>query len=281
MPLSPADTGFIEGPPYPPLPPAPLPQPQGTASDQRGNIWIANCGSDSVTQFRNGNHSDSSNFTGIGLVAPFGMAIDIEGNAWITGNTSDTVAALAVDGTPLSGSPFGGGGISAPLGIAVDSLDNVWVANSGGVPIGSVLCGSPKTPGGTPSVTEIRRTDRRMVSFTGGGQTTPWGIAVDGNDNIWVANFAGQRLTELCGSRPSKCPPGLNTGDPISPDTGYSFDGLTRNTGVAIDPSGNVWLANNWMNVVFLTNPGGHELVEFIGLAAPIKTPLIGPPEQP
>jgi len=29
------------------------------------------------------------------------------------------------------------------------------------------------------------------------------------------------------------------------------------------------------------TNPGGHALVVFIGLAAPIKTPLIGPPQQP
>jgi sugar lactone lactonase YvrE len=275
-PLSPDETsggsgGFTQG---------PISQPQGTVSDQRGNIWIANCGSDSVTQFPNGIPT-STNFTGIGVVGPFGMAIDIEGNAWITGNTTDKVAALAPDGTPLAGSPFSGGGISVPLGIAVDSLDNVWVANSGGVPIGSVLCGSPRTPGGTPSVTEIRRTDRRMLSFTGGGQTIPWGIAVDGNDNIWVANFGGQRLTELCGSRPSKCPPGLKTGDPISPQTGYSFNGLTRNTGVAIDPSGNVWLANNWLNVPFQTNPGGHELVVFIGLATPVKAPLIGPPEQP
>jgi hypothetical protein len=263
--------GFTEG---------PISQPQGTVSDQNGNIWIANCGSDSVTQFPNGN-PENRNFSGIGLSGPFGTAIDAEGNAWITGNSSDSVVALAVDGTPLTGSPFTGGGLSAPLGIAVDSLDNVWVANSGGVPIGSVLCGTPRTPGGTPSVTEIGRDGRRMRSFTGGGQTTPWGIAVDGNDNIWVANFAGQRLTELCGARPSNCPPRHDTGDAISPATGYSFDGLTRNTGVAIDPSGNVWLANNWLNVPFQTNPGGHELVVFIGLAAPVKAPLIGPPEQP
>lgn len=285
-PLSPDDTpstegGFIEGPPYPPLPPSPPSQPQGTASDQRGNIWIANCGGDSVAQFRSGNPRDIRYFTGVGLVAPFGMAIDARGNAWITGNTSDTVAALGPDGTPLSGSPFKGGGISAPLGIAVDSLDNVWVANSGGVAIGSFLCGTARTPGGTASVTEIRRDGQPMRSFTGGGQTIPWGIAVDGADNIWVANFGGQRLTELCGSRPSNCPLGHQTGDPISPDTGYSFDGLTRNTGVAIDPSGNVWLANNWTNLVFPSNPGGHELVVFIGLAAPVKTPLIGPPQQP
>jgi hypothetical protein len=208
------------------------------------------------------------------------MTVDAEGNAWVTGNDTDNVVELAPDGTVLGS--FTGGGISKPLSIAVDSLDNVWVANSGMIPI-SFLCHprSGNSRGGTPSVTQIRRDGQPMRSFAGGGQTIPWGIAVDGNDNIWVANFGGQRLTELCGSRPSNCPPGHKTGDPISPDTGYTFDGLTRNTGVAIDPSGNVWLANNWMNVPLLTNPGGHELVVFIGLAAPIKTPLIGPPEQP
>jgi len=28
-------------------------------------------------------------------------------------------------------------------------------------------------------------------------------------------------------------------------------------------------------------NPGGSGLVEFIGIAVPIKMPLIGPPQQP
>ncbi len=28
-------------------------------------------------------------------------------------------------------------------------------------------------------------------------------------------------------------------------------------------------------------NPGGHQVVILIGIAAPVKTPLIGPPRQP
>ena len=108
----------------------------------------------------------------------------------------------------------------------------------------------------------------------------PWGIAVDGNDNIWVANFGGERVTQLCGAKPENCPPGYRTGQPIAPD-GYHSDALVRNTGVSIDPSGNVWLTNNWLIDPIQTNPGGDGLVVFIGLAAPVKTPLIGPPEQP
>jgi hypothetical protein len=134
-----------------------------------------------------------------------------------------------------------------------------------------------------PSVTEISPSGDTFTlsNFTGGGLTLPWGIAVDGNDNIWISNFGRKRVSEFCGARPENCPAGLKTGDPISPAGGYSSDGLTRNTGVVIDPSGNVWLANNWMEVPIQTNPGGREMVVFVGLAAPVKTPMAGPPRQP
>ncbi|MDH6132704.1 hypothetical protein P3T37_002090 [Kitasatospora sp. MAA4] len=118
--------------------------------------------------------------------------------------------------------------------------------------------------------------------FTNDGLVLPWGVAVDGGDTVWVANFGGHRLAQLCGARLSSCPPGYTTGRPISPaGTGYTSDGLDRNTGIQIDPSGNVWLADNWQTVPLQTNPGGHELVVFIGLATPVRTPLIGPPHRP
>jgi hypothetical protein len=115
------------------------------------------------------------------------------------------------------------------------------------------------------------------------GLRWPWGIAVDGNDNVWVANFAGQRLMELCGvSRQRYCPPGVRTGDPLSPDTGYFFNGLERVTGVQFDPSGNVWEMNNFLTNGFtVQNPGGRQVVVFLGLAGPVQTPLLGAPRQP
>jgi hypothetical protein len=121
------------------------------------------------------------------------------------------------------------------------------------------------------------------AAFQAGGVTLPWGIAVDGNDNVWVANFAGQRLMQLCGVADAQhCPPGVRTGDALSPDAGYFSDALVRVTGVQIDASGNVWAANNWLIEGFTSkNPGGHEVVVFVGLAAPVKPPLIGPPRRP
>ena len=123
--------------------------------------------------------------------------------------------------------------------------------------------------------------------FTGGGVTSPWGIAVDGSDQVWVANFSNgegkvgpelMRVSQFCGMRPETCPPGKRTGDPISPATGYSSDALTRMVAVAVDPSGNLWGTNNWKVVPPANNPGGDAIVIFVGIAAPIRTPVIGPP---
>jgi hypothetical protein len=76
-------------------------------------------------------------------------------------------------------------------------------------------------------------------------------------------------LSVLCGARPEHCPSGKQTGDAITPAGGYTSDGLSQPTWVAIDLAGNVRVAV------------ADGVVEFIGLAAPVAQPLIGPPRQP
>ena len=84
--------------------------------------------------------------------------------------------------------------------------------------------------------------------FTGGGLPGPWAATIDGNDNVWISNFAAPNgpITELCGVRTENCPPGFKTGDLISPPGGYVGGGLQMQTDVAISPSGDVWVMNNW-----------------------------------
>jgi hypothetical protein len=40
---------------------------------------------------------------------------------------------------------------------------------------------------------------------------------------------------------------------------------------IAVDASGNLWISNF----------GSNTLTEFVGLASPVRTPLIGPPAAP
>ena len=276
--------------------------PQGTISDQRGNIWLANCNNDSVTEITpprllspTGAPPSALNFGSAQITAgssltferPFADAVNAKGEVFVTGNGSSTVARLSPSGRPLS--LVTGGGLHLPMGIAGDSNGYMWVSNSKWV-VAPCPGTAPKKQateqagkgGGNVTLLQPDGEVAPGSPITGGGLDNPWGIAVDADDHVWVANFGGRRLSELCGTDTAACPPGKRrVGAAISPKSGYGFDGLVKNTGVAIDPSGNVWLTNNWKNVPIQTNPGGYQIVAYLGLAAPTAAPQIGPPQRP
>jgi hypothetical protein len=263
--------------------------PQGTVSNDRGDIWIANCGTGSLTILPEGDPGRHRNVD-LGLVEPFDIDVAPDGTAFVTGagsaRSSGAVAVLDREGNPVGDRLEN---VSKPLGVATDRFGNAWVANSGVI---TLPCDPTATAAGvddasqqSASVTLIAADGaggRTATMFHGGGLTVPWGIAVDGADNVWVANFGQRRLSQFCGASATDCRPGTTTGAPISPDdTGYAFDGLVRNTGVAVDPSGNVWLANNWKErPPVRENAGGYEIVAFVGLGEPVQrpAPLARPP---
>jgi hypothetical protein len=111
---------------------------------------------------------------------------------------------------------------------------------------------------------------------------------VDGNDNVWISNFAmpNSPIVQLCGVRTENCPPGMKTGDQISPPGGYVGGGLQMQTDLAISPSGDVWVMNNWQDIdscyrnaneALSTRCGGQGVVIFYGMAKPVRAPQIGP----
>jgi sugar lactone lactonase YvrE len=278
-PVSP-DTGWTDG---------MVSWPQGMTSDREGNIWIANCANGVVTKYPGGDHAAAVAYvadpdvcgTTSECARPFDVAVNKKGQAFVTLNDRDAVAVLHPDGTPTKHSPLEGP-FDQPMGIASDSRGNMWVASSASlrVPCPNGFLTPRSTDGSIALIDKNGRTVKGP--FVGGGLTIPWGLTVDGDDNVWIANFYLQRLSHFCGRKPKKCPPGAKTGSPISPDSGYAFDGLVRNTGVAVDPSGNVWLANNWKNEPNpVGNPGGYQIVAFIGIAPPVAAPTIGPPRKP
>lgn len=241
--------------------------PQGIEFDTDGNLWIANCGNDTVAVYPDGDPEQARNLGSFGLEQPFAL-VDNGQNVFVTGTVNSAVAVLERDGSAAPFSPLTEG-FDRPMGIAADAAGNVWVANSGGI---TLPCPDRFAEGkGTPSVTMISPDGTVSTPYTGGGVTLPWGIATDGDGNVWVADFTGQRVAAFCGADAATCPRGLTTGQAISPDdTGYGFDGLTRSTGIAVDPSGNVWVTNNWLTISEQTNPGGHQIVAFVGAAAPV-----------
>jgi sugar lactone lactonase YvrE len=254
-PLSPPD-GFQQG---------DLQAPQGIAVDQSGNVWIANHEGSSVTEYVDGDPQQAQVYTGGGLFESFAVEVDGEGNVWIDNGAIDEDVAGSLTEITANGDVLGPfyGDLSSPQGMAFDSTGHLWV-----------------TSFGTQSVSEFSGTGDLVATYRASGIRGPWGIAVDGDDNVWVTSFVGSKLVLLCGRQVDHCPPGSKTGDRISPRrTGFDNGGLQHLTAVQIDESGNVWVANNWKRIKPVV--GGDGLVEYVGAAAPVRTPLIGLPHRP
>jgi hypothetical protein len=243
-----------------------LQAPQGIAVDENDNVWIANHGGNTVTVYPKGDPLKARVISGGGLYKPFTIAIDARGNAWVNNGALDanrpgSLTKISPDGQPTG--PFEVSGMRSPQGMAIDSAGNLWVAS---------LVDS--------NVTWLGPDGEVKDQFRAPSIEGAWGVAIDGDDNVWVASFVGEKVTQLCGRIASNCPPGAKTGDPLSPSLrGFTNGGLQHITAVQVDQSGNVWAANNWANID--PTVGGDGLVEFIGAAPPVKTPMTGPPRQP
>jgi hypothetical protein len=178
-------------------------------------------------------------------------------------------------------------------GLAIDSLGNIWVPS-----------------GGDDVVYLLNSEGHHLGRYKGGGINGPWGVAIDGNDNIWVANFGKMlpcadytdaAISQLAGANAQTRPEGFEIGEAISPATGYTlptggaqvrlrtgeplygegkepcYSPLMRMTAVEIDQAGNVWAVNNWKPNFdsdaspTAGNPAGDGIVIFVGLAKPPK----------
>jgi streptogramin lyase len=214
-------------------------KPRGIAIDGAGNVWVANSTGNSVTKLTSaGVAATGSPYSGGGLNGPFGIAIDGAGDAWVTNFGGASVSELTNAGAVASGSPFSGGNILSPEGIAVDGSGSVWVASSGSSTVGRL-----SHTGQILSVT----------GYSGGGLNTPYGVAIDGSGYAWVDSqnpFAVSGFT--------------STNVQVSGPSGYPNGTLNLPEAIAFDGSGDGWVANN----------GNNTVTEFIGLTAPVVTPI-------
>jgi hypothetical protein len=242
------------------------------------------------------------------FLAPFHLAIDQQNRIWVTNGLGGHVTRFpASDPSKVEKFETGWSG----SGLNIDSQGNVWVTNRLGNSLRrSVLMGEllvTALRGGNPdpilsramsqqtssdggSITLLRPDGTQYPGspFTAGGLPGPWAVVVDGNDNVWISNFAmpNSPITQLCGVRTENCPPGFKTGDQIAPPNGYVGGGLQMQTDLAISPSGDVWVMNNWQDInscfgtpdeALSTRCGGQGVVIFFGMAKPVRTPQIGP----
>jgi len=295
---------------------------QGIIVAPNGDVWALDFGKDQVVYLPQGDPARVKFYcqapagkpnkdSPCKLNGPFHLAIDQQDRIWITSAISDTVTRFpASDPSKVEVLPTGG---HSGKGMAIDSKGNAWITNTGGKGLDLrvkakllelKVTGKMKELDQTlidwlkknrrGSVTMLRPDGKQAPGgsvFTAGDRLwAPWGAAIDGDDHVWISELIGTNLIELCGAETETCPPGMKTGDPISPPDGYVGGGMLWLTDVAVDPAGDVWVANNWQDPdacfgkqseAASTRCGGNGLTVFYGMAKPVRAPQIGPAQQP
>lgn len=283
-PISPAPDGYTQG---------GMNRVQGVTVDPSGNVWLAGWGNGKVVCYRGGNPDDYAVYCDeSGTFRPFGIAIAKDGTAWVTNSDAQADIRNLVLGDDRTMDCIRKTTIGKVMkGIQIDSAGNIWTGS-----------------GSDHHVYVFNAEGEVIGGYQGGGMNGPWGIILDGADNLWVGNFGPLevgsvfhgRLTQLAGINAK----GYRLGDALTPPTGYTlpsagcpvllhngtplygengppcFIPMMRTTGVGVDAAGNVWSCNNWKPNFDIDigdpltntagNPGGDGMLIWVGLATPV-----------
>jgi streptogramin lyase len=270
----------------------------GITAAPNGDIWVADGSDDQLLLFPGGRLKDGKIVKVAGLASPFDIIVDPQNRIWVSNSQSDTLLRFPAD-DPTKIETFHVG--LSVRALALDEKGNVWVTSnvSPGFPVPKmapgisimeqfkILAGAvlryPKPTG----IVSMFRPDGEQVApkgYDGGGAIdAPWGVNIDGNGDVWVGTIKGRSVVLLAGDGTKGHPAGTRTGDLVHAFTGGSIQAITD---VAIDPAGNVWVANNWNSIEGATaeNPpfpvstwgGGSGLTVIYGVAGPVRPPRIG-----
>lgn len=194
---------------------------------------------------------------------PYGAAVDGSGNVYVADTYNETIRKITPAGvvTTLAGlagsigSADGTGNAARfwqPYGLAADHSGNVYVADSGNDTIRKI------TPSG--EVTTLAGLAGAQGHADGTNSAArfwqPYGVAVDSSGNVYVADQGNDTIRKIT-------PAGLVTTLAGLPGAQGSADGtnstarFTAPSGVAVDGSGNVYVADYGNNAIRKITPAG------------------------
>jgi sugar lactone lactonase YvrE len=116
-----------------------LSSPTHVAADRAGNLYVANNGNSTITEYgptATGNVAPLRTITGpaTGLHDVFGIAVDASGRIYVSNHTGATITEYAANATgnaaPVATIAGGLTGLSVPTDIALDPAGHLWVVNA-------------------------------------------------------------------------------------------------------------------------------------------------------
>jgi hypothetical protein len=287
----------------------------GTGVSRNGDVWIAAGADNALLYFPGGRVKEGRIVKPPGLASPFDVVVDDRNQVWVSNSQSDTVSRFPLD-QPNNVQTFRVG--ISPRGMALDSKNNVWVVS---LISPQDLQYIPKVPEGASIMEQFRimlggvamAIDKGQIKSTGfvsmirpdgtqptpnafsgnGAFSLPWGINIDGNDDVWTTNGMRGGAVYIAGNDTKGHPPGTKTGDVLH----VFYDGTLQTlTDISIDPAGNVWIVDNWNDLPVATGArkglpseggvtapadkstwgGGWGITVLYGAAAPVRPPKMG-----
>ena len=252
--------------------------PQSLVQDSAGNLYIADEYNQRVRMVNtsgiistfagNGTAGDTGNggpATAAQLNYPYGLAIDATGNIYISEQLGGRIRKVTRAGiiSTFAGSDssgYGGDGgpatlaqLNEPYGLAIDTAGSLLIVDEGNFKIRKV------TRDGI--ITTVAGSTIFGATFSGdGGPATaanlyvPTGVAVDADNNIYIADMNNQRIRKIDGA-------GIITTIAGNGFQSFLGDGwcatiaqLNNPQGVAVDRSGNVLIADSYNNRIRKVN---------------------------
>ncbi len=217
-------------------------------------------GSTGATGSTGGTNPDSTTSTTL-FSSPDDVAADAAGNIYVADYGNNMIRKVTPGGiiTTLAGSGNIGAidaagslaSFNGPTGVAVDKAGNVYVADAGNNLIRKITSGGVvSTFAGTIAAVDTSNTITTEPTFAG-----PSGVAVDASGNVYVADAGNNEIRMVS-------PAGVVTtlagnGNSGADDGTGSAATFNNPTGVAVDASGNVYVADMLNNLIRKIAPGG------------------------
>ncbi|WP_395750680.1 hypothetical protein [Prosthecobacter sp.] len=249
--------------------------PSGVAVDGSGNLYVADTSNFTIRKITPagvvttvaGAAGTGGGADGTGSAArfysPYGITIDSAGNLYVTDTYAHTIRKITpglvvttLAGSPNSSGSANGTGSAArfnyPGGIAVDSSGNLYVADQSNHTIRKV------TPAGAVSTVAGTALSTGSTDATGSAArfNYPGGIAVDSSGNLWVADSSNHTLRKVTTTGVVTTPAGTAGSSGSADGTGAAAR-FSSPHGIAVDGSGNFWVADAGNQTIRKMTPAG------------------------
>jgi len=249
--------------------------PSAVSIDSTGRVWVANYFSVASLFSNIGSPVFASGITGNNLQNSYGGSVDVNDVMWITNEQSSSLnsglgTVTLLNSSGASPNTYSTGGLDFPIAVAFDTSALSWIVDYGNSHL-TILNNAGTPQSGVTGYTSgqyifpvaiavdskcnafVTNQSSNTITFTSADGTTfgsyitgngPSGIAIDGTNNIWVANYYGDSIGLVTSS-----------GSVASGSNGFTGGGIDHPQGIAVDGKGTVWVAN-------YRSPVGHRCIQ-------------------